>query len=128
MSLVDQMKVLLGRDALTEAQIKSLNMYQQIYEIPDDDPLITVLAMMGANRILLEEQGDLLLQKAKETIELHQQTLREQSALIAKELILAVGDMVAGTSVGIKYRRSLMAAIFLGGIVIGGVLVRFIWR
>jgi ABC-type Fe3+-siderophore transport system permease subunit len=92
-SLFEAVRVLHGRD-LSEVEKESLIRFQKIYEIGDDDPLVVVLAMVGAHRILLESVPDVLFQKAMEAIELHQLTLCEQSTLIAKELIITLSQHI----------------------------------
>lgn len=92
-SLAESVRVFQGRD-LTVEEKDSLIKFQEIYEISDDDPLVAVLTMIGAHKILLESAPGLMFQKAIATIELHQQTLQEQSTLIAKELIVALSHNI----------------------------------
>lgn len=125
MSLVETVEALEGRE-LTRAERENLHKFEQAFDISEGDPLIVVLAMMAKNRLMVDGLPDLLQQKAKETIELHQQTLREQSTLIAKELLASLGALVAETAVGHKLRLAQFAGVFLAGFVLGGLCVRLL--
>lgn len=127
MSLAKTMEALEGR-SLSDAERDSLYKFEQMFEIGEDDPLIVVLAMMAKNHLTVNQLPDLLQQKAKETIELHQQTLREQSTLIAKELVVSIGNLVAGSAVGHKLRLAQFAGCFMGGFILGGLCVRLLLR
>jgi hypothetical protein len=116
-SLAESVRVFQGRD-LTVEEKDSLIKFQEIYEISDDDPLVAVLAMIGAHKILMESAPGLIFQKAIETIELHQQTLQEQSTLIAKELIAALSHniiMAAKERVSRKNQLTKHVLIFFAG-------------
>lgn len=126
-SLAESVRVFQGRD-LTVEEKNSLIKFQEIYEISDDDPLVAVLAMIGAHKILMESVPDLLFKRAIEAIELHQQTLQEQSTLIAKELIVTILPHIAAAreqrSQKNKYVLMFFAGIFsgLGALWIGRLL------
>ncbi len=127
MNLADTIESLEGRK-LTGPERDALHRFENTYDIAEDDPLIVVLAMMAKNQLTAEQLPDLMQQKAKETIELHQQTLREQSTLIAKELVVSIGNMVAGSAVGFKLRVAQFAGCFMGGFILGGLCVRLLLR
>jgi hypothetical protein len=93
MNLVESVKTILGRD-LSSDEVRNLSAFQRLHEIDDSDPLIIVLAMMGANKILMEEVPKLLQQKSTEIIELHRSLLMEQSTAIAKNLVAAVAPIL----------------------------------
>ncbi|MBN9424491.1 MAG: hypothetical protein BGO63_11325 [Candidatus Accumulibacter sp. 66-26] len=121
MSLVDAIKSLLGRD-LSEADMKDIAQYQKVFEISDEDPIVVVLAIISAYRIAIQSMLDEWEKKIMLLIELHRQTLQEQSSFVAKDLIITVGNLVASTNIGVKYRRAMMAAMFFGGMFAGGVV------
>lgn len=123
-SLAESVRVLQGRE-LTAEENESLTKFQKIYGIGDDDPLVVILAMIGVNRILLESVPELFHQRVLETIKLHQQTLREQSTLIAKELIMTLSDNIkaAGGLNSLKDQFIEYFLIFLVGGLTGGALV-----
>lgn len=77
----------LQKRPLTTAELATLNEFQRTFEIDDDDPLVVVLAMMARTQIAVDSVPNILQQKVDETIELHRTVLREQSTLIAKELL-----------------------------------------
>ena len=103
---------------LTGEEIIGLNNFKQLYDIDDSDPLAIVLALVGANTVLINSMPDLLQQKAKDTIELHRNTLREQSTIIAKELIGTLSSNIAGANASYKT----VAIWFAGGSIFGGIL------
>lgn len=127
MNLPDTVEGLLGQ-SLPKEERDALHRFMDQYGIDDDDPLIVVLAMMARNKAMLDGLPDLLQQKAVATIELHQQTLREQSTVIAKELIVAVGNIVAETAVGKKLRTAWIALAFTLGFIGGGLAVWLMHR
>lgn len=97
MTLAGNVASMFGR-ALSNEETDALTKFQDSFEINDEDPIIVVLAMLATNRLYMQELPALLQQKAVTTIELHQQTLRDQSTLIAKELIgtIALNLQAAG--------------------------------
>ncbi len=121
MNLVDAIKSLLGRD-LSEADMKDIAQYQKVFEISDEDPIVVVLAIISAYKIAIQSMLDEWEKKIVVLIELHRQTLQEQSSFVAKDLIITVGNLVANTNIGIKYRRAMMAVVFFGGMLAGGVV------
>lgn len=86
MSLVSAVEQL-QKSPCTASQIETLNEFQKIHKIGNDDPLVIVLALMARSQLILESTPTLLKQKADETIELHRTMLRDQSVIIAKELV-----------------------------------------
>ena len=77
----------LKKEPLTAKEAETLQEWQQQFALADDDPIIVVLAIMARSQLIIEGAPDLLLQKVKETIELHKTNLREQALLTAKDLI-----------------------------------------
>lgn len=91
----------LQKRPLTASEAESLNEFQRTFQIANDDPLIVVLALLASNQIAFDRAPELLRQKVNETIELHRVVLREQSVLIAKELIVDLGrelQLLVGTA------------------------------
>jgi len=91
MTLAEGVKRLYGRE-LTAVEVSNLNNFRSYYDVDDDDPIVVVLAMLAANNLMMSSLPELLQQKTIEIIELHRTTLREQSSIIAKELVLVVND------------------------------------
>lgn len=87
--LVDAVTVLRGRD-LTPEESKKLAKFQEQQSIGDDDPVVAILALLGVHKILIEEIPDRIKKASQDAITVHEQTLREQSTIIAKELLLAL--------------------------------------
>jgi len=135
MTLIKTIETLEGR-TLSDVERNSLRKFELMFEIGEDDPLNIVLAMMAKNQLKADQLPELLQQKAKETIELHQQTLREQSTLIAKELVVSIGNMLvdtiatqlAGSAVGKRMRLLQWSCCLMGGFIFGGLCVRLLLR
>jgi hypothetical protein len=116
-SLAESVRVLQGRD-LTAEEKNSLIKFQEIYEIADDDPLVVILATLGAHKTLLDS-ADLLFKKTSGVIELQQQMLQEQSTLISKELIAAISPHIITAVMEQESQNSKYALMFFGGIFSG---------
>lgn len=125
MSLVSQVETLIKRP-LTSAEMANLADLQRINGIDDSDPLIVVLALMAKSQIITESLPELLQQKALETIELHRQTLREQSSLIAKELIIEIANSVVLANNHWQARWLRYGGFFVGGALFTAALTYFI--
>lgn len=123
MSLVSTIESLQGRP-LSKEETASLAAFQKHFHIDDDDPLIAVLAMMARSQLILESAPELLQQKVRVTIELHQQVLREQAVLISKELIEDLSQHIAGAN---ALRRGkwipFAAGVLVGIVVVAGIFV-----
>jgi hypothetical protein len=91
--LLENIKLLVGRE-LDPKEIASYTKFQQLNQIDDGDPLITVLALMARSHLMMDTLPEQLADTARKTIELHQQTLREQSTLIAKDLVQSVAQSI----------------------------------
>ncbi len=113
---------LLGRK-LTAEEITGLHNFKSRYDIDDTDPLAIVLALVGANTVLMNSMPNLLLQKADETIELHRTTLREQSTIIAKDLIATLSSNIAMGNASYKTLAIWFAFGSIFGSIFGGMLV-----
>lgn len=114
MSLAGNVASMYGR-TLSKEEESSLKKFQESFEIGDEDPVIVVLAMLATNRLQLQELPTLLQQKGVATIELHQQTLREQSTLIAKELIGTIAMNLQATEREVKDRSLYYVFAFVIG-------------
>jgi hypothetical protein len=82
---------------LTQDEHGILKQFQEQFDIDDDDPITVVLAIMLANKITLDSIPKSFFDQTTNTIELHQQLLRDQSILISKEIISTVStNILAG--------------------------------
>jgi len=122
MNLKNNIETILGRP-LTSDELNNINQFKNQFSIDEDDPLIVVLALVGANKILIEEMPKLLQQKANETIDLHRQTLITQSALIAKDLIHVVASSIDSSKSPIQRAAPYLISFFLGGLSLAIALV-----
>ncbi|HEY0843421.1 hypothetical protein [Methylotenera sp.] len=122
MNLKNNIETILGRP-LTSDELNNINQFKNQFSIDEDDPLIVVLALVGANKILIEEMPKLLQQKANETIDLHRQTLITQSALIAKDLIHVVASSIDSSKSPIQRATPYLISFFLGGLSLAIALV-----
>lgn len=129
LSLVQSVKMLMGREQreLSPEEIKSLGDFQRAHQVDDSDPLILVYALMAKNQVVADTLPNLLQQKITETIEMHRQTLREQSTVIAKELITAIALDIEAVNVNVKTRWTRYAIAFLAGLVMGAAIIGTLW-
>lgn len=124
LTLVDAVKTLHG-GPLTEEQIKLLNTYQSMFELSDDDPAIQQMALTGLIGVRIDGLLSQWEQRIKETIELHQQTLRAQSDLVARETVMAVSNSMARTKVFGKFRWAIGGLCFVSGLAVAALLFFF---
>ena len=121
MSLVLTIETLQKRP-LTPSEVSTLNEFQRSFKIDDDDPLIVVLALMARSQLIIDSAPNLLQQKVTETIELHKTMLREQSVLIAKELIATLASEIETATVKNIIRNKMQWVIyafcFIGGVLL----------
>lgn len=117
--LVSTLETLMKRP-LTPEEIGNMAEFQRLNEIDDTDPLLVVLAMMAKNQLIVEALPELLQQKALETIELHRQTLRDQSTLIAKDLITAIAQNIESAAIERWIRYT---GCFVGGAVFAALML-----
>ena len=96
--------------------------FQKHFGIDDDDPLIVVLAMMANSQTILLTLPELLQQKSKEIIELHQILLRQQAGVIAKELVTDVAGLVQKATKPWRTMWIWFAASFGAGLLSAAVL------
>lgn len=115
MTLAGNVASMFGR-TLTKEEADTLTKFQESFEIDDGDPIIVVLAMLATNRLYMQELPALLQQRVVTTIELHQQTLRDQSTLIAKELIGTIALNLQAAGNGMKDRMLHYAFAFFAGL------------
>ncbi len=123
MSVAKSIAELLGRP-LTAEEALGLANFQGRYDIDDDDPLAIVLALVGANTVLINSMPTLLQQKADETIDLHRRTLMDQSTIIAKELIATLSKNIQHENTSIKIRGTYA---IVGAIVGSFLTTLFFW-
>lgn len=123
MKLVQTIEGLLKRPLKAE-EVAQLADFQRTYAIDDDDPLLVVLAMMAQSQLIVQAVPELLQQKAEETIELHRTLLREQSVLIAKDLINTLGTEIQKANRGWRELWLRYLAFFVGGAITMELLVQ----
>lgn len=127
LSIAESVAKLLGRP-LTSEEATGLANFKNYYEIDESDPIALVLALVGANTVLINSMPNLLQQKADETIELHRRTLMDQSTIIAKELIATLSQNIANTNASLKVR----GMWFFGGAGCGAVaaitILKLFWK
>jgi hypothetical protein len=107
----------LQKTPLTAEQVESLNEFQRVFDIGEDDPLLVVLAMMSKSQLVLESAPQLLQQKVDATIELHRVALREQAVAISKELITDLSKHIYSFGTNTRKRWLTYFAFYLGGVV-----------
>lgn len=121
MRLIDAVTQLLGR-SLTPEESNGLAQLQQAYGLDDADPIVIVLGMIGANKILMESLPDALQQKSMQMIELHRQTLVEQSKYMSRVLVSTIAEDLQQTNRIYNQRWILSLLFFMGGIVTAAIL------
>ncbi len=92
-NLSTAVQILLGRE-LTTKEKDDLSALQDHHHLHDDDPIVAILSLLGINKILIETIPEKLRKASQDAIAVHEQTLREQSTLIAKELILTIAQTI----------------------------------
>jgi hypothetical protein len=122
MSMTTNIAQILGR-SLTQEETISIANFQSRYDIDDSDPIAIVLALVGANTVLMNSIPALLQQKAEETIELHRRTLMDQSTIIAKELIANLSEVIAHQNTSLKVRLVYTLSGTLCGSILTAVLL-----
>lgn len=83
----------LGR-ALTAEEMRMATMVEQEYGYAPDDPLFHVIAFLGAHKVLMEDIPARLKAVADQSIALHKMTLEEQSTIVAKQLVVTIGQLL----------------------------------
>jgi hypothetical protein len=79
---------------LTDADRQMLIRLRDQYGYDDNDPLVVVLAMTGAIKIMAEEIPEKIRAASKETTELHMAVLRDQSMLVARDVVGSVAGLI----------------------------------
>lgn len=108
---------------LTEEDRRILIALRDRYGYDDNDPLVPVLAMMGAVRVMTQAVPAELRAAAKEITELHMTGLREQSMFVAKDLVTNITGLIytAGRS---RLRRTMemVASAAVGALATGAAM------
>ena len=115
MSLESIIESLQDGKALTKDEATTIAKFKTHFSIDDEDPLVVVLALMARSQLILESLPNNLEKKANETIELHRMALRDQSVLIAKELISVLAENIDKKSFKQTVNWWLYAGLFAGG-------------
>jgi hypothetical protein len=122
----------LQKRPLSKEEVGSINEFKKHFKVDDDDPLIVVLALMARSQLILESLPTSLEKKATETIELHRIAMREQSVLIAKDLIGILAEDInkqISESFKIKHTLSVYKQIFVfGGVFLSGSAFAFLLK
>lgn len=105
----------LQKRPLTKEESLSINEFKSHFNIDDEDPLVVVLALMARSQIILESMPNNLEKKANETIELHRTLLRDQSVVIAKELISVIAENIEKNSINKKINWVICFGLFFCG-------------
>lgn len=105
----------LQKRSLTKEEATSIGEFKSHFNIDDEDPLVVVLALMARSQLILESMPNALEKKANETIELHRMALRDQSVLIAKELISVLAENLDKKNIKHSINWLLYAGLFVGG-------------
>lgn len=121
MSLVNTIAAL-RKAPVSAEEAAHFNAFQKHFDIDGDDPLIVVLAMMANSQTILEQVPELLQQKSKEMIELHQIVLRKQAGVIANELITDVAALVQQATKPWRTMWIWFAACFGAGLITAAAL------
>lgn len=111
LSMESAIAKIVGR-ILTDEERHMLMVLRDQYGYNDDDPLVVVLAMTGAIKIMAEEIPGKLAAAARETIELHQQTLRNQSMIVARDVVASVAEIIHSAS---RSRKDRVIDALIGG-------------
>lgn len=127
MSLIQTVATLVGRELTTE-EITSLANFQRLEGIDDSDPLITVLALMAKSHMIMETLPEKLQKAAVDTIDLHQRTLREQSTILAKDLIVTVLQDLKSAQSDWKSRWMTNMAWFVAGSLLTAIAINIASR
>ena len=112
---------LVGRELRPDERQMLLNLRDQ-YGYDDSDPLVVVLAMMGAYTIVAKEIPDKIREASKSIIETHALVLREQSMVVAKDLVGSIASTIHSEG---RKRKDRWLDGLIGGI-IGALLVAFV--
>lgn len=120
--LVGAVAVLCGRD-LTAEESQKLAKFQDQQSIGDDDPIVAILALLGVHKILIEEIPERIKKASQDAITVHEQTLREQSTIVAKELLITLARSINDAARAqrtwrdraVEYALVAVIAMILGG-------------
>lgn len=105
----------LQKRPLTKDEATSISEFKTHFNIDEEDPLVVVLALMARSQLILESMPSNLEKKANETIELHRMALRDQSVLIAKELIAVIAENMDKGALKKGPNWLLYSGLFVGG-------------
>lgn len=103
---------IVGRD-LTEDERQLLIALRDQYGYDDDDPLVVVLAMTGAVKVMMDDLPERLKKTSEQLTELHQLTLKNHTAMIAKELVGIVAEHIHAAG---RTRKGRLIDAALGGL------------
>lgn len=79
---------------LSDTDRQMLIQLRDEYGYDDSDPLVVVLAMMGAYIILTNEIPDKIKKASEQIIETHAVVLRDASMIVAKDLVSTIAGQI----------------------------------
>lgn len=114
MSLLDSIQAIKQRP-LTAEEVSHINNFSRMHDIDESDPLVVIMAYLASAQMTYDQMPAQMEKSVRETIELHRTTLREQSMLIAKDLVGNIAQTLEQQS---KYKKALIInylGFFIGG-------------
>lgn len=92
-TLESSVERIVGRELSTADREMLINLRDQ-YGIDDDDPLVVVLSMTGAIKIMVDDIPAMIARESERITELHITGLRNQSNLVVKDLVGVVASQI----------------------------------
>lgn len=99
---------------LTAGDREMLIMLRDQYGIDDGDPMVVALAMTGAVKVMVDQIPEMIAKESEKITELHITGLRNQSILIAKDLVGVIAGQIHAAS---RTRRGRLVDAAIGGLV-----------
>ncbi|MET3122302.1 hypothetical protein AAKU67_001896 [Oxalobacteraceae bacterium GrIS 2.11] len=112
----------LTRDFLPQDHTQ-INYFQNHFGIEKDSTLMLLFVIWIRDRRAIEKLPEMLEQKARVTIELHQQTLRDQSVLISKELIGVIATQIKSNNNGTQDKLFVFSCGAAAGVIFCTILL-----
>lgn len=103
---------IVGR-ALTEEERQILIHLREQYGYDDGDPVVVVLSMFGAIKIIADEIPSRIKAASEAVIEMHITGLREQSMLVAREVVGHVAGLIHAAG---RSRKGRLIDMAVGGV------------
>lgn len=118
---------IVGRDLTMEERQLLIQLRDQ-YGYDDTDPLVVVLAMTGAIKIIAEDIPNKIKTATTELTELHRMALRQESVTVAKSIVEVVAKEIH--SAGAIRKRRIFDALIGGvaGFATAAVFAAIFWK